>query len=188
MESLYIRQVIDGDASAFTYFVNTYKAMAFAIAYRITGNKEDGEEVVQDAFVKAYRSLKKFRQESKFSTWFFRIVVNVALTRTRKNERYVDRDIDIGSLPDDMIADIESNYRELSIAEQKKIINLALDEMGYEDRLLLTLFYLNENTIEEISSITDIKTENIKMKLHRARKKMYAILNKMLQSTIKEIA
>jgi len=188
MESFYIRQVIDGDVSVFTYFVDTYKAMAFAIAYRITGNKEDGEEVVQDAFVKAYRSLKKFRQDSKFSTWFFRIVVNVALTRVKRNERFIDADIDVGSLPADMIVSVESTYRELSVAEQKKIINIALDEMGYEDRLLLTLFYLNENTIEEISSITDIKTENIKMKLHRARKKMYAILNKMLQSTIKEIA
>src|SRR6478672_133980 len=103
MESFYISQVLDGEISAFTYFVDTYKAMAFAIAYRITGNKEDGEEVVQDAFVKAYRSLKKFRQDSKFSTWFFRIVVNVALTRVKKNERFVDADIDVNSLPDDMI-------------------------------------------------------------------------------------
>jgi len=187
MESFYISQVIDGDVSAFTYFVNTYKDMAFAIAYRITGSKEDGEEVVQDAFVKAYRSLKKFRQDAKFSTWFYRIVVNVALSRVKKNERYVDADIDVSSLPDEMIASVESTYRDLSVAEQKKIINTALAEMGYEDGLLLTLFYLNENTIEEISSITSIKTENIKMKLHRARKKMYSILNKMFQSTIKEI-
>jgi RNA polymerase sigma factor (sigma-70 family) len=187
MESIYIRRVIDGDVSAFTYFVNTYKGMAFTIAYRITGNREDGEEVAQDAFMKAYRSLKKFRQDSKFSTWFFRIVVNLALTRIKKNERWIDADVDVNSLPDQLVVHIESTYRELSAAEQKKIINTALDEMAREDSLLLTLFYLNENTIEEIGDITAIKVENIKMKLHRARKKMYTILNKMFQSTTKEI-
>jgi RNA polymerase sigma factor (sigma-70 family) len=186
MELFYIRQIIEGDISAFSYFVETYKDMSFAIAYRITNNREDAEEVVQDAFVKAYQSLHRFRQDSKFSTWLFRIVVNLALTKIKKNKRNIVSDIDISMLPDSLIENVETAYKDLDDAEQKKIINIALDGLGTEDRLLLTLYYLNENSIDEISSITGIAADNIKMKLHRARKKMYAGLQHILVSTIKE--
>lgn len=83
MELLYIRQIIAGETSRFTYFVDTYKDMAFTVAFRIVNNTADAEEVVQDAFVKAYTSLHTFRQDSKFSTWLYKIVVNTALSKTR---------------------------------------------------------------------------------------------------------
>ncbi len=186
MELFYIRQIIEGDISRFSFFVETYKDMSFAIAYRITDNREDAEEVVQDSFVKAYRSLHQFRQDSRFSTWLFRIVVNVALSKVKKNKKNIVSDIDLAMLPDDLIESVEATYKEFTHAEQKKIINRALDEMEREDRLLLTLYYLNENSIDEINSITAIRADNIKMKLHRARKKMYSRLHKILQSSIKE--
>lgn len=187
MELFYIRQIIEGDISPFSYFVETYKDMAFAIAYRITNNREDAEEIVQDAFVKAYRSLAKFRQDSKFSTWLFRIVVNLALTKIKGNEKKIAGNIELSELPDNMIESVEAMYRGLSEAEQRTLINTALDEMGREDRLLLTLYYLNENSIDEIKDITGISSDNIKMKLHRARKKMYGRLNKRLEPAIIEI-
>jgi len=181
MEQLYVKKVVEGDLSKFSYFVENYKHMAFSIAFRIINNREDAEEIVQDSFLKAFRSLKKFRHDSKFSTWFYKIVVNCSLSKIKKRKTEV---CDIDSIDDNdvIIENVESEYKNLTIADQKKYINIALDKLRYEDRLILTLYYLNENTIDEVSVLTGIKSENVKMKLHRARKKMYIVLNNKLKS------
>jgi len=170
MENRYVQKVIEGDVSKFSYFVENYKHMAFTIAFRIINNTEDAEEIVQDSFLKAFRSLKKFRHDSKFSTWFYKIVVNSSLTRI-KNKKTELADIDLTNEYD--VIDVESVYKNLTIADQKIYINIALNKLKYEDRLILTLYYLNENTIDEVSEITGIK---------RARKKMYIVINNKLKT------
>ena len=79
-ERVYVEKVLSGNTSAFAYFVNNYQGMAINIAYRICENMQDAEDVVQESFVKAYKNLHTFRLESKFSTWFYRIVFNTAVT------------------------------------------------------------------------------------------------------------
>jgi RNA polymerase sigma factor (sigma-70 family) len=183
MENLYIRQIIDGDYSRYTYFVETYKHMAYSIAFRIINNREDAEEAVQDSFLRAYKSLPKFRQDSKFSTWFYKIVVNTSLSKLKSRPQAVS-ELNDNNIPDTLIANIESVYSELALSDQKKFINLAMDKLNTEDRLVLTLFYLSENSVDEISEITGISRENIKMRLYRARKKMLAELSRILQNEI----
>ncbi|HWB63192.1 MAG TPA: RNA polymerase sigma factor [Chitinophagales bacterium] len=182
MERTYIKEILAGNASRFSYFVSKYKDMAYNIAWRITGNNEDAEEIVQDAFIKVYQSLKSFRHDSKFSTWLYKIVVNAALSKTRKPKQAFkeveEQDLGAGHTA------VETAYSALNAAEQKKYIGLALDELELEDKLLLTLYYLGENSIDEIHDITGISTDNIKMKLHRARKKMYALLHKKLKAEV----
>jgi len=183
MEQGYINEILAGNLARFSYFVETYKNLAFSIAYRITGNREDAEEVAQDAFVKAYQNLKDFRRDAKFSTWFYKIFVNTALTKIRKIK------LPTGELEEELagnanIQELDSAYSALQKDEQQKFINTALDTMSIEDRLLLTLYYLGEKTIEEISEITGISPENIKMKLHRARKKMFCALENHLKTEI----
>ncbi len=180
MEFGYIQQILAGNDAYFNYFLETYKHMAYSVAFSITNNKEDAEDAVQDAFVKAYRSLSKFRQEAKFSTWFYKIVVNTALTKVKRNK--IHRELAVQELPESLIQTTDSAYKKLATEEQRRYIDLAMAQLNPEDRLLLTLYYLNENSLEEITGITTIKPENVKMKLHRARKKMYAILNKLLSS------
>lgn len=180
MELLYIKQILAGDISKFSYFVERYKNMAFSIAFRIINNKEDAEEAVQDSFLKAYKALPKFRQEAKFSTWFYKIVVNTSLTKV-KSKVESTYGIDADEISYTLIENIESIYHYLVHEERKKFINLALETLDREARLLLTLYYLNENSIAEIAEITDISQENIKMKLHRARKKMFMVLSKLLK-------
>jgi RNA polymerase sigma factor (sigma-70 family) len=185
MDNLYIQKVLNGDYSAFSYFVNHYKDMAFSIAFRIVDNKEDAEDIVQDSFIKAYRSLEKFRQDSKFSTWFYRIVVNNALTKN-KGRKKIQND-DFSEIENIELEKTETAYSALSHIDRQKYINLALDKLNVEDRLILTLYYLNENSIEEIVEITSIKKENLKMKIHRARQKMYVILEQELKTEIKNL-
>ena len=185
MDNLYIQRVLNGDYSAFSYFVDNYKDMAYTIAIRIVNNNEDAEEIVQDSFLKVFKTLNKFRKDSKFSTWFYKIVVNNALTKVRrsKTEEYKD----ISNIEDIAIEEIETKHSQLSFSDQQKYINIALSKLNIEDRLLLTLYYLNENTIDEIAEITKVKMENLKMKIHRARKKMYVVLEKELKTEIKNL-
>jgi RNA polymerase sigma factor (sigma-70 family) len=186
MELTYIRQIIAGDAERFGYFVDTYQHLAFTIAFRIVNNQEDAEEVVQDAFVKAYMSLQNFRQDSKFSTWLYKIVVNTALSKTRRKKLSIT-DNETTAIEEITIEGIENAYAKLAHEEQKRIINSALDEMNMEDSLLLTLFYLQELSLDEIMEITGTPKENIKVKLHRARKKMFTILQKQLGKDLKHL-
>ena len=160
--------------------------MAFSIAFRIVDNKEDAEEIVQDAFLKAFRSLEKFRRDSKFSTWLYRIVVNSALSR-RRSKQPKSNSIDTDDVADAIVEDVESAYHDLAVTERKQYVHRALEELNVEDRLLLTLYYLNENSIDEITEITNISQDNVKMKLHRARNKMYFILHKKLKSEVESL-
>ncbi len=184
MELLYIMRIIAGETSLFTYFVVAYKNMAYTIAFRIVNNREDTEEVVQDAFVKAYTSLHSFRQDSKFSTWLYKIVVNMALSKIRKKKLWLDERAikELTCMPD---TGLEDAYKSLVKSEQEKIIQQALGEMSMEDSLLLTLYYLQEQTLDEIEEITGIPKENAKVKIHRARKKMYLIIDKKLVAELK---
>ena len=77
---------MNNDVSAYTILVDKHKNMAFTVAYRIVRNREDAEEIAQDAFVKVYQSLKSFKKESKFSTWLYRIIYNTAISKTRKKQ------------------------------------------------------------------------------------------------------
>lgn len=186
MDDLYLQLVLDGDTAKFSWFIDRYKGMAFSIAYRIVNNREDAEEVVQDAFLKAFRSLDKFRRSSKFSTWFYRIVVNTSLTRVRSTAPQ-SSSLDENDAGDLLVENVESTYRNLDLSEQKALINEAMDELSTEDRLLLTLYYLNENSIGEVEEITGVPRDNVKMKLHRARNRLYHVMNSKLKSEIRSV-
>jgi RNA polymerase sigma-70 factor (ECF subfamily) len=186
MENQYIQEVLDGKYSSFSYFVKTYQDMAYSIAFRIVNNKEEAEEIVQDSFVKAYKALSKFRKDSKFSTWFYRIVVNSAISSKKQIAHQIE-EVDVSTVSQINLENIESAYNNFSQLERSKFINLALEKIPSEDSMLLTLYYLNENSIDEIVQITGITGENVKMKLFRARKKLYLVLEKTLKSELQSI-
>ena len=182
-EKLQIQKMLKGDNSAFGYFVDTYQDMAMTIAYRVCGNMQDAEDIVQDAFVKAFHNLHTFKSGSKFSTWFYSIVYNTAVTQIRSssyNIQYVDyENMDVS----DMYTDFDT-ISQIEEEEKKKMINMALEKMPRDEALILTLFYLEENSIKDIVKITGLTESNIKVKMHRARKRMYDI---MKNSTNKQL-
>jgi len=173
-EKLQIRKVLKGDTSAFGYFVDTYQDMAITIAYRVCGNKQDAEDIVQNAFVKAFHNLHTFKSDSKFSTWFYRIVYNTALTEIRAsvhNTEFVDYKVmETSSYTDmDTMAQIEDK-------ERKEMVNDALDKLPKDEGVMLTLFYLEDNSVKDIALITNLTESNVKVKLHRARKRFAEII------------
>ncbi len=178
-DNIIIARVLNGETAAFEVLVNRYKDMAFSIALRVCKNTEDAEEVAQDAFLKAYQSLSKFKQESKFSTWLYRIVTNTAISSTRK------RKIAMVSLDEPIIEnysenEIQNNMNQFDFEEQSRMIKKTMQLLHPQDCLLLNMFYTDNLSIEEIEEITGLSQANIKVKLHRIRKKLYSLINEQM--------
>jgi RNA polymerase sigma factor (sigma-70 family) len=172
-----VDQVKQGDLLAFRLLVDLHKALAFNIALQIVRNREDAEEIAQDAFLKAWQSIHTFKGDSKFSTWFYRIVFNLAVSKTRK-KKIETSNIDDVQLSDKEISDAFEAFHSLDKEDREQQLSRAMDNLKEDESLIITLFYMNENPIEEISAITGFSVPNVKVKLHRARKKLFSILNK----------
>ncbi len=178
-DNYFIEQVLKGDSAAYAQLVDRHKDMAFTIAVKILKNREEAEEITQDAFLKAYQALPDFEGKSRFSTWLYRIVYNTAISKVRKVKTEfaaIDE-----ALIDNYTTDVVTGgMYELSKEEQLEALNIVMENMPAEEILLLTLFYKNEQTVEEISEITGYSQSNVKVKLYRIRKRMYDELKKRL--------
>lgn len=179
----YIYQIKQGDITVFSKLIEKYKDMAFNIAFQICRNKEDAEEVAQDSFVKVYKSLNDFKENSKFSTWLYTIVYRTAISKTRK--KYVTT-VDIED-HHCVISDTQEQIIKLKHNEQKQYIEYALKYLNPEDRTIINLYYLESNSINEISKIIGMNDNNIKIRLYRARKQMYSKLKELLKEDVKSI-
>lgn len=182
---VYIERVIDGETSCFANLVDKYQSRAYTLALRIVKNEEDAEEVSQDAFVKAFRSLEKFKRESSFSSWLYRIVYNTALSRLRK-KRIQTTFLDIED-ENVSVDDTHHSFRELVKEDRKRYLKYALDKLSVEEATLIDLFYSHEKNADEIGEIMNISHGNVRVKLLRARKKMHETLSKLLRQEIREI-
>ncbi len=170
-DNFYIEKILNGDLSAYRHMVDRHKDMAFTIAFRILKNREDAEEIAQDAFLKAYNSLGKFKKRSKFSTWLYSIVYNAAVSRTRKKQMEV-LPIDDHITENYTFEEITIGINNIDEEDQKNFINKAIAELPCTESILLTLYYKEENSIDQISEITGLSSSNVKVKLHRIRKKI----------------
>lgn len=184
MDDLYIKKVLSGDYNSFGYFVKTYKRYAFSISYAILKDKNLTEEVVQDSFVKAFRQLKTFRQESKFQTWLGRIVINESLRASKaRGIEYVVYD----EIPSEAVEVLNDSIESLTQEEQKNYITTVFEYLSTNEALALELFYLQENSIDEITKLTGWSESKIKMLLLRGRRSFYSQLKKILKTEVKEI-
>jgi len=176
----YIERVLSGDVSAYSALVAKHKNLVFSIAFKILNSREDAEELSQDCFLKAYQALGTFEKKSKFSTWLYRIVYNAAISKTRKKKLEVipmDNYI-IHNYSEDSLA---GETERLNAEEQRVLIERALQTLNEEDNLLITLFYKGEVSVEDIHVITGLTTSNVKVKLHRIRKKLYEEISVMMK-------
>jgi RNA polymerase sigma factor (sigma-70 family) len=177
----YLQQIIAGNARAYAFLVEKHKDMVFSIALKILHSREDAEEVAQDAFVKAYQSLSGFKNEAKFSTWLYRIVYNSAISKVRKKK------LELAPLDDTTINNysednVDSNFFLVDEPDQFELLQKALQSLPEEENVIVSLFYQNENSIEDISAITGLTVANVKVKLHRIRKKLYTEMQRMMTS------
>ena len=184
MEEAYIKRVIGGDAEAFRYLIREYQHMAFTVAMSIVKDEFTAEEVAQEAFIKAYENLGKFKFQSKFSTWLYRIVVNLAFRQLKKQKRQEENYF---SAANENFSDEPDGFDSLNRTDRIYYINKVLNILSPKESLALRLFYLDENSIEEVNDITGWSKSNTKVILHRARKNFYRALNEMLKNEMKTI-
>jgi len=182
-----ISRVLKGEQNAYAELVNRYQAYVFTLVLRMIKTREDAEEVAQDVFVKAYRSLADFRGESKFSTWLYTIANTTSITFLRKKK------LDVHSLDNEKVFEVadskDSGFR-ANLVEQKSRVNMvneAIAMLSPDDAEIITLFYKAEQNLEEISRILRLETNTVKVRLHRARTRLKEKMEKNFSEEVKNI-
>ena len=176
-----------GDDSAFEELVRRYDRNVFRIAQHITQNREDAEDVVQDAFIKAYTNLKQFQGQSKFYTWLVRIAVNEALMklRRRRPERTVSLDEEIKTEDDSVpreVADWSPNpEQQYKQAELREILDKTINGLPASFRTVFVLRDVEGLSTEETAEALELSVPAVKSRLLRARLQLRERLNKYFQ-------
>jgi RNA polymerase sigma-70 factor (ECF subfamily) len=167
-----------GDIQAFTAIVSKYRKMVFTIALKIVENREDAEDITQEIFIKVFKSLEKFKEESEFSTWLYRIAYNTTLSELRKRKLYFTSIEDNLNAVNEIYTD---NKEEEEIELKLQYLDKIMKKLPPDEIFLLTLHYLDNQSIENIGKIVDLSVSNVKVKLYRIRKKLAVELNRIMQ-------
>lgn len=186
IENIVIEKIKGGDYGACNFIVDKYKSFVFNICIRIVKNREDAEEVAQDSFIKAFKSIEKFKNESKFSTWLYRITFNNAISKTR-NKKIFKSDLDENVVDTVSHSHISDGLESLNRIDRKKVLKRAMENLNEEENLLVSLYYFEENSVAEVSDITGYEQNYIKVKIHRARKKLYNGLSQVMGIKMEDV-
>jgi RNA polymerase sigma-70 factor (ECF subfamily) len=184
-DQYYINLIIEGHTNAFSTLVDRYKDLVFSLALRMVKNKEEAEEVSQDTFVKVFKSLRQFKGDSKFSTWIYKVTYNTCLDRLKKHKR--EQQVDsIDEFNAKQIKSMDNVLDAMEAEERKRAIQDCIKLLPSDDAFLLTLFYFEEQSLEEIATVVNLTENNVKVKLFRCRKKLTTILKERLEPEIIE--
>ncbi len=175
-ESYYIKRILDGETKYFSVFLDRYSRPLYSLIIQIIGCQEDAEELLQDVFLKAFRKLNTYKGECQFSTWIYRIAYNAAISATRKHkqELFCIEEKMINNVPDEAAESVFSLVDSEELVEE---LRKAIDLLTAEEKALIMLFYYEEKSIVEISDVLKLSISNVKIKLHRTRKKIYVLMN-----------
>jgi RNA polymerase sigma factor (sigma-70 family) len=182
-----IQRTLKSDQQAYALLIKRYERYVFTLALRFTKSREDAEEVAQDSFIKVYKALSSFKQESKFSTWLYTIVYTTAMTSLRRRNAATVALDDEGNY---IQVESSTSFADVNTAENRSrsfYLNEAIGQLSADDATVLTLFYHAEQSLEEIALIMDIETNGVKIKLFRARKRLKEKLEQNLKHEVKEL-
>lgn len=182
-DQFYINKILNGDANAFAVLVDNYKNLVFTLTLRMLKNREEAEEAAQDTFIKIYKSLNNFKGEAKFSTYVYKVAYNTCLDSIKKNKKYLN-DVAIDELTEHHVKTIDNALNDLTEAEYQQSIKDCIDLLPEMDGFLLTLFYFEELSLDEIAAVVNLESNNIKVKLFRSRRKLMTILKERLEPEI----
>jgi RNA polymerase sigma-70 factor (ECF subfamily) len=172
-----IESVKKGNNSDFALLIDKYKDKAFSLLVRMLKNEMESEEVLQDCFLKAFKSLNNFRQESKFSTWFYRIVYNTALTRLSAKKRKIETEM--SSIDDHLEIKSEYDFNEAEQKDTSTFIHKLIEQLPPKYSSVISMYYLDNMNCEEISEVMETSIANIKVLLHRSRSALKDMLVKI---------
>jgi RNA polymerase sigma-70 factor (ECF subfamily) len=174
-EKLLVAKSKKGNIDAFEELISGYEKKAYNIAYRIMGNEEDAKDMAQEAFIKIYKSIQNFREESSFSTWLYRIVTNVCLDELRKRKKAnlvpleMNIETDKGSAIIELSAEKETPEDICERVEKKELIQNAISSLAEDYKTVIILRDIQGFGYEEIATMLNCSLGTIKSRINRAR-------------------
>jgi RNA polymerase sigma-70 factor (ECF subfamily) len=179
-DDYYIEQTLKGNVNAFSFLVEKYQQMVYTLVIRVVKNDVEAEEISQDVFVKSFQKLNTFKGDAKFSTWLYKIAYFASLDAIKRKQKIITTDtideyskVDLGTVKDAL------NY--IHEDERKQVINDALLRLKEEERIILTLYYFEEQSLKEIAKVVNLSVDNVKIKLYRSRKKLFSLLKNVIE-------
>ena len=182
-----ISQVLKGDQQAYAGLVDRYQHFVFTMAMKYTQSREDAEEIAQDVFIKAYRSLADFKGTAKFSTWLYTITYHTSVTWLRKKR------VQTTSIDDEhtfvRLESQESSFRANQVEDKSRhrMVHDAMEMLGPDDAQILSLFYKAEQSLEEIGQILGLEPNTVKVRLHRARQRLKEKMEKHFTEEVRSL-
>jgi RNA polymerase sigma-70 factor, ECF subfamily len=187
IDALYVQRVQDGDVAAFDFLVRKYRERLFSIVYNLTSNREDSADLVQEAFIKAFSSIRRFRGSSSFFTWLYRIAVNTALSHLKRHR--LRRFFSLENIHDE--ASSSEIVEALSVrtktekgailSELQERLNEALQKLSPKHRTVVVLFEIEGLSHQEISDIMGCSVGTVRSRLHYAKQQLQAYLQDYLK-------
>lgn len=179
-----IESVKKGNSADFSILIDRYKNKAFSLLGRMLKNDFDAEEVLQDCFLKAFNSLSSFKHEAKFSTWFYKIVYNTALTKISSKKRKTENEM--SSVDEHFNLEYNSDIKEFDNKDLSALINKLINQLPENYSAVISMFYLDELSCEEISEVMKTSVSNVKVMLYRSRNSLRELIlkNNLLEELI----
>ncbi|MDR3697017.1 sigma-70 family RNA polymerase sigma factor [Mucilaginibacter sp.] len=182
-----IEQTLAGNQAAYADLVKRHQRFVFTLAMRFAKSREDAEEIAQDCFIKAYRSLASFQGQAKFSTWLYSIVYTTAMTFLRKKRVATDSIDDENTF---IQLENRPSGNDINNVENKSrsfYLNQAIGQLLPDDAAIITMFYKGEQSLEEIAQALGMEANTVKVKLFRARQRLKEKLERNLKHEAKEL-
>ncbi len=192
-----VQRAQQGDTEAYRYLVERYQSKAFSVALGVIGNKNDAEDIVQEAFLKAYKNLGRFKGKSSFYTWLYRIVTNLAIDYSRKKYRktevsvgqMVSSDCDSKDLLDTLNSlfgeDLRDNPERYIVRDEIRTgLNRAMEKLSPEHKAVVYLREVDGLSYEEISDIVGCSKGTVMSRLHHARKNLKVFLSALYENYV----
>jgi RNA polymerase sigma-70 factor, ECF subfamily len=186
-EAALVVQAKNGDAAAFEQLISIYDKKVYNLAYRMCGDREDASDLAQEALVRAYKAIGRFREQAQFSTWLYRIVVNVCLDHQRSRKRHPTVSLDEplagedGDIPRQLTADTldpEAEYQQL---ETQREVQRAIGRLNDDHRIVVIMRDIQGLPYEDIAAALGVALGTVKSRLNRARR---ALKEELLQAEL----
>ena len=167
-----------GDKSAFEELVKRHQELVFSLSFKLTGNRELANDVAQEAFIRAWKAIGKFRGDSTFGTWIYRITVNTAWTLRKKAKKHYSLNIEDTQEP--VVVDEKKDPELVAInSDLSLVLRKALNQIPLEQRIIVELKNIEGRSHKEIADYLDISVTAAKVRLHRAHQKLRNILEEI---------
>lgn len=185
-DTVLVQGLKNGEEWAFEALVRVFGARMLATARRLVGNEEDARDVVQSAYLSAFRAIGEFQGSAQLSTWLHRIVVNTALMRLRSRRRKPEESIEAllpafkadGHFVDRFSSEAMPADQLLERQETRRLVRGAIEQLPEPYRAVLVLRDIEELSTKEVAELLDITTSAVKVRLHRARQALFTLLRK----------